>query len=264
MRSNAWLELAVGGGATLLLAATLMATTAGSASAVLAAVSVFGAIAVLVGVTWHSPGRPLGWANRVTLTRAALVATVAGTLVAPQWLAEHALLVAGLSLIALALDGADGWVARRTASVSAFGARFDMELDAFFIAVLCLAVLTLDKAGAWVVLIAAARYLFLAAMRAWPWLAAPLPPSFRRKLVCVLQIVALLLALLPVVAAQLAAVLLAVALAMLLASFAIDVAYLYSNRGAARPGRAPLAMRAGDKGHVPASGAADRPQGEQP
>ena len=42
----------------------------------------------------------------------------------------------GLSAVALALDGVDGWWARRTGTCSAFGARFDMEVDAFLILVL--------------------------------------------------------------------------------------------------------------------------------
>ena len=35
-----------------------------------------------------------------------------------------------------ALDGVDGWLARRSGIASAFGARFDMEIDALLILVL--------------------------------------------------------------------------------------------------------------------------------
>ena len=38
--------------------------------------------------------------------------------------------------MALLLDAVDGGVARRTGTVSGFGARFDMEVDAFLILVL--------------------------------------------------------------------------------------------------------------------------------
>ena len=41
-----------------------------------------------------------------------------------------------LVVVALSLDWVDGQVARRTGTASAFGARFDMEADAFLIAVL--------------------------------------------------------------------------------------------------------------------------------
>ena len=40
-----------------------------------------------------------------------------------------------LASVALILDGVDGKVARRTRNASAFGARFDMEVDAFLILV---------------------------------------------------------------------------------------------------------------------------------
>ena len=38
-----------------------------------------------------------------------------------------------LAAVALALDPADGWLARRTGTASALGARFDGEVDAFLI-----------------------------------------------------------------------------------------------------------------------------------
>ncbi len=41
-----------------------------------------------------------------------------------------------LSIPALALDAVDGWIARRTHTVSELGARFDMEVDAFLLLVL--------------------------------------------------------------------------------------------------------------------------------
>ena len=51
--------------------------------------------------------------------------------------------------VALALDGVDGQVARRTGTVSALGARFDMEVDAFLVLVLSVHVAVLvDAVGA--------------------------------------------------------------------------------------------------------------------
>ena len=55
----------------------------------------------------------------------------------------------------------DGWVARRTDSVTAFGARFDGEVDAFLILVLSVAVSA--AVGWWVVVAGLARYAFWAA-----------------------------------------------------------------------------------------------------
>ena len=51
-----------------------------------------------------------------------------------------------LVVVALALDWVDGQVARRTGTCSAFGARFDMETDAFLILVLS-AYAAADSAG---------------------------------------------------------------------------------------------------------------------
>ena len=47
-----------------------------------------------------------------------------------------------LATVALILDAVDGQVARRTATASPLGARFDMEVDAFLILVLSVHVAT--------------------------------------------------------------------------------------------------------------------------
>ena len=59
--------------------------------------------------------------------------------------------------------------------------------------------LQFDKAGAWVLAAGLMRYLFVAAAATWPWMARPLPPSLRRKAVCVALIVCLIACLAPVV-----------------------------------------------------------------
>lgn len=196
-----------------------------------AAVGVLLAVCAAILHQWPNPRTTLGPANRVTLGRAVLVALVAGVLAAPAWVQHHALWVGVVAGIALVLDGVDGWVARRCRCASAFGARFDMELDAFLILVLCVHLLVMGKAGRWVLAIGALRYVFVAAMRLWPWLDGPLPESSRRKLVCVWQVCSLLLCLLPVVDAERAAPLLALALALLTWSFAVDVRWRYVNGG---------------------------------
>lgn len=191
-----------------------------------AAAGVLLAISAAVLHQWPDLRTTLGPANRVTLGRAVLVAMVAGTLAAPSWAGEHATGLAALAGAALLLDGVDGWVARRWRCASAFGARFDMELDAFLILLLCVHLLAMGKAGTWVLAIGAMRYAFVGAMRIWPWLDGPLPESGRRKLVCVWQVASLLVCLLPAVAPWLATPLLAIALALLTWSFAVDVRWL--------------------------------------
>ena len=166
-----------------------------------------------------------GAANAVTLARAALavlLAALGGAAATPTlgWL------LVGLGGAVVALDGADGALARRRREASAFGARFDMETDALLILVLAALVWQHGKAGAWILTAGLARYLFVAASYAWPWLGAPLPPSRRRQAVCVVQIVSLLGALLPVVAPPASAAVALAGLVTLLGSFAVDVRWL--------------------------------------
>ena len=75
-----------------------------------------------------------------------------------------------VSTIAALLDVADGWVARRTGTSTAFGARFDMEVDALLVMVLSVLAWRWDKAGSWVLLSGLLRYAFVAAGWLLPWL----------------------------------------------------------------------------------------------
>src|SRR5580765_7282091 len=97
----------------------------------------------------------LGPGNAVTLLRSGLVVAVTVlvlTVPTARWP------IAGLATMALLLDGVDGWVARRTGTVTPLGARFDMEVDAAL--VLILAVHVAGQLGiGWVLFIGAARYL---------------------------------------------------------------------------------------------------------
>ncbi len=141
----------------------------------------------------------------------------------------------GLVAVALLLDGLDGQVARRTGTASEFGARFDMEVDAFLILLLCIQVSR--TLGLWVLGIGLMRYAFVAASWAMPWLTAPLYPSMARKTVAAVQGVVLVVAvsgLLPL-PATFAAV--AVALAALVWSFGRDVVWLVRHRVEQAPGR---------------------------
>lgn len=234
MRSGAaprlWVELAIALAALLALAVLTMNVLAMPVQAAWGAGAVMVAVCALILHQWPDPRRGLGPANQVTLGRAVLVALLAGALGAPQWVEAHAVLIAALASVALLLDGVDGWVARRCACASSFGARFDMELDAFLILVLCVHLLVLGKAGPWVLAIGAMRYAFVGAMRPWPWLERPLPERFRRKLVCVWQVASLLVCLLPMVGGGAATALLALALGLLAVSFAVDIHWLYRTR----------------------------------
>lgn len=175
--------------------------------------------------------QPFGWANRTTLLRSVVVLSLVAWAPVLSSADTASLWVYAIAcLFALILDGADGKVARATNSHSEFGARFDMELDALFILGLCLAVFILDKAAAWVLLLGLMRYVFVAASYYLTWLNQPLPDSFRRKTVCVWQVVTLMVAIVPPVSSGFASFTLAIALLLLAWSFYLDVRWLFVRR----------------------------------
>jgi phosphatidylglycerophosphate synthase len=180
----------------------------------------------LLAVRNVGPARPVQRgtpADRVTFVRACLSCVVA-VLVALAYAGQpHVVLTVTLTAVALVLDAVDGWVARRTRS-TAFGAVFDMEVDAFLILVLSVAVA--GAAGWWVLLIGSARYLLLLATRVWPWLGDPIPPRRWAKGVAALQGVVLVVVLADVLPQRVAALSLAVALLLLATSFGHQVWWL--------------------------------------
>ena len=173
------------------------------------------------------PGPGLGAANRVTLARATLVLSLAALVPQPQVLLDAGYWwIIAVSTLAMGLDGVDGWTARRTGSATVFGARFDMELDAFLILVLAALVWRSGRVGPWVLLLGLPRYLFVAAGWWRPWLRAPLPERLRRKAGCVLQGIALLVCLGPIVPSSLAPPVAAGTLLLLVSSFVVDIWWL--------------------------------------
>lgn len=213
--------------AGLALLLGLCAVLDAGAAARMTAVGVYVVMAALVLHRLPRSGAGLGWANRVTLIRGVLICYLAGSLAAPPAAVSQQWIIAGLVVAALTLDGLDGWLARRMGEVSDFGARFDMELDAFLILVLCLWLVVTGEMGPWVLAVGGMRYAFVLAGLRWRYLAAPLPESRRRKAICVWQVAALLVAITPAVDGITSACVVASALAALALSFAADVRWLY-------------------------------------
>lgn len=192
--------------------------------AIAAALHVGMAVIILWGLSDDMRMRGLGPANRVTLGRAVLAMPVLALAIQPGPLDSTARWwIIGIATAVMLLDGVDGRVARRTRTETPFGARFDMELDAVLLMALSVLVWRDGRVGAWVVLIGLMRYGFVAAGWVRPALARELPPSLRRKVVCVVQGVALLVALGPVIPTWLVVWACAAGLAALTYSFAIDV-----------------------------------------
>ena len=162
----------------------------------------------------------LGPAGRVTLVRAEMACVVAA-LTADSFLRPaHVAVLVSLTALALLLDAVDGRVARRTGTVTPLGARFDMEVDAFLIAVL--SVYVAPALGGWVLAIGAMRYAYVTAGWALPWLRRPTPPRFSAKVVAAVQGVVLVVAAADALPRLLSQTALAVALALLSESFGRD------------------------------------------
>jgi phosphatidylglycerophosphate synthase len=132
------------------------------------------------------------------------------------------------AVTALVLDGVDGRVARRTGTVSALGARFDMEVDSMLI--LILSVHAVRSVGWWVVIIGAARFLFLAAGLILPWMRKDLPFRYWAKVVAVIQAVVLIVVAAGVLPPMADKLLCLAAFALLVESFGRSVWWLATHR----------------------------------
>jgi len=194
------------------------------------AFTVIGWAALAVALRQFGMAR-FGPADLVTLTRAVLVGGVTALVVDAVERADFLPPLIVLASVALAMDAIDGWVARRTGTASTFGARFDMEIDAFLILVLSAYVAT--RFGVWVLAIGVLRYAFVAAMRVLPWLRAPLAPRMSSKAVAAAQGIVLTVVAAGLLPALPSAILTGFALAALVWSFTHDIVWLYRHRAVA-------------------------------
>ncbi len=180
---------------------------------------------VLCALLVRSGPQRFGPADWVTLTRAVLIggvtALTADGLTGDVPQREYV----GIVVVALVLDAVDGKVARRTGTVTPFGARFDMEVDAFLI--LVLSVHVAPAVGVWVLAIGAMRYVYVAVGWIQPWLRRRVPPRYWRKVVAAVQGIVLVCVAAEVPFSQLALV---VALALLVESFGRDVVWQWHQR----------------------------------
>ena len=169
----------------------------------------------------------LGACNAVTLVRLALTSALLAAVVTPV---ASGWVVCAVAAISLMLDGMDGWLARREGLTSAFGARFDMETDAALALILAGHVWMAGMTGPEILVLGLTRYVFVLGFLPFPWLSAPLPDRFGRKVVCVVQVAALILLQVPNLPQGLAALIAWPAVAALVWSFGRDTLWLWRNR----------------------------------
>jgi phosphatidylglycerophosphate synthase len=194
------------------------------------------ATALLVTARMRSDQPAIHPADWVTLTRAVLIAGVAGLVADSFSRPVSVTALVTLSTVALVLDAVDGQVARRTGTATPLGARIDGEVDAFLILLLSIAVS--QDYGAWVLVIGAARYALLLAGWLIPWLAAPLPPRYWGKVVAAVQGIVLTVAASGLLDRRAGMIAVAAALLLLAESFGRAVIWLY------RTGAGPHTRRA--------------------
>jgi phosphatidylglycerophosphate synthase/uncharacterized protein YqeY len=228
----------------VILATTVGLTSLGWATGIVYGLGVFALLT-------HASQKPFGPANWITLTRACLVGCV--TALAAD--SRHREALVAITIVALLLDAVDGQVARRTGTVTAFGGRFDMEVDAFLIFVL--SVYVAPSMGWWVLAIGTMRYIWVIISRVRPWLRGSLPPRYWRKVVAAIQGIVLVSAASGVLPPPLVTAALVGALALLVESFGRDLVWLWYQRQVESlrqrlRSALPAAMKAGDRDAVSA------------
>ncbi|MPZ44023.1 MAG: hypothetical protein GEV05_11570 [Betaproteobacteria bacterium] len=101
-----------------------------------------------------TPGGHLGPANAVTCAR------IAGILLLPGFAPGP--LAGALALALFALDGVDGWLARRAGLAGAFGEFADKEGDALLVLMLCVLLYRMPEGiGPWILVPGMLRYAFV-------------------------------------------------------------------------------------------------------
>lgn len=172
------------------------------------------------------PHISFGFGNLVTLSRFFIVAALVSSLIVPA----NAWLVVSLALTSLILDGVDGYLARKEGLVSDFGARLDMEVDSVLALVLALNLWLSGITGPVILLLGLPRYLFVFAAYWLPWLKKPLPYSFSRRVISVVQIASLIGLHAPILPELLIIPVSWIVAGLLIWSFGRDVNYLWRRR----------------------------------
>lgn len=184
------------------------------------------AMAVAIALAGEHPFSSIGPANVVTTIRLMLLALVAGLIGEPA-AAQIAGTALALAVLFAALDGVDGWLARKSGMASPFGARYDMETDALFILILSVVVWRHGKAGVWVITGGLLRYGFVASRWFLPWMGGSLTPTLRGKVAAAGQMIGLAVAIAPIVPWPASAIAVSISLSVLVWSFAQDVGRLW-------------------------------------
>lgn len=194
-----------------------------AAALLTAGLSTFGAALVVYGLLNRQgfPHDRLGLCNIITLSRGVGIAVMAGLVLAPVSQLGWALVV--MSGVLLALDGVDGWAARRARLQSQFGARLDVETDVAFAFTLAALAVALGQVGIWFLALGLLRPTYLLAGRFWPALRAPLPDATWRKRMAAVQMTVQVALLAPILTPPVTMWMGATLLTAMVISFSVDI-----------------------------------------
>jgi len=131
--------------ALALLTAGAAALALGDSSALVVVALPSFALLLVLCRTGFTPSGRFGLGNVVTVVRLALASSIG---LVPDSVPTWSL--GALVFVIFALDGLDGWLAKRAGDTSAFGAHFDMETDSFLVLLIGLELFTRGRYGAWV------------------------------------------------------------------------------------------------------------------
>jgi phosphatidylglycerophosphate synthase len=166
-----------------------------------------GLLSICTSVLLHrgrwTPSGSFGAANAFTLLRLGMTAGLAPLCLSPPGPAAAAL----VSVI-FALDGVDGWIARRNGQASLFGAHLDMECDALLVLLCSLVLYQHARLGAFILVPGLLRYLYVVLLLLVPAAGGEAPRSNIARYAFALMMVSLVASLWPLpfhaVAAQVA------------------------------------------------------------
>lgn len=125
-----------------------------------------------------------GPGNVMTILRAVMIAALAGFLTSPRPEAYLAWLPGVLYTLAAIIDLFDGYVARLTNHTTRLGQMLDLRFDGLGVLIAALLIVQYGQVPLWYLLVALARYIFLAGMWLRKRLGKPiyeLPPSLSRR-----------------------------------------------------------------------------------
>ena len=136
------------------------------------------------------------------------------------------------SFLVLIMDWLDGYAARKLKEVTNFGFLFDQEVDNIFLFVLVLSITLSYSALYFLWLIPLLRYIFLLMKFAFVWMRSELYDSMRRKSICAITTLMLIISNLEFLSFFLVKLLSIISVSIIVFSFMKDILWLYRRNNA--------------------------------